>query len=137
MCSLVFLLSFLSIRLFLISTRLLDLVRFECGLFGLIYRFLFIVRTFIVTNSWIQYFAEDESITFMTVLRRDTLTLPGVYVAVKALFIAILVWDLETTREKYRDAYKKSFIKTKGKCNLCENNSKMRNKRENTIMYKF
>ena len=118
-----FTLSFLGLRLFLLGTNLLDLVRFECGLFGLIYRFLFVVRTFIVTNSWIQYFAEDEEITFMSVLQSQKLTLPGIYVAVKALFIAILIWDLETSRCRYKTVYKRSFMKTKGKCDGCGNDN--------------
>ena len=116
-----FSLSFLGLRFFLLSLHLMDFIKFQCGLFGLLYRFLFVVRTLIVTGPWIKYFAEDENITFLAVLSNNRITLPGVYVAVKALFVAILIWDLETSRCRYKAAYKKSFIKTKGVCEICMN----------------
>lgn len=114
-----FSLSFLGFRLLFIALNIMDLIEFECGLYGLIYRIIFIVRTLIVTGSWIQYFAEDEDATFRSVFLSDKLSLPGFYIAIKALFMAMLIWDLGSSRVKYKCAKKKALKRSKGVCDCC------------------
>ncbi|EAY04304.1 hypothetical protein TVAG_250640 [Trichomonas vaginalis G3] len=98
----------------------MNLVAFKCGFYGIIYRFIFIVRTVAVTKNWIVYFTESVNMTMTDVILSKHLSIASLYVAIKSVFIAGLIWDFHSCWKQYKHVMKHAISESSGICSFCQ-----------------
>jgi len=108
-------------RLFIISTRISNLLIYKLGLYGMIYRFIIIIRSIYVTNYWIRYFSENQNASFFSVLQSSSTTIASLYLMMKSFFLIILIWDFSSIRNNFITQYRKFFSEYKTiQCEKCQ-----------------
>lgn len=110
----------LGFKLLCLSLNILDLIAFKSGKFGILYRLFFIIRTVSVTTNWIKYFTENVDTEFLDVVFSKQISIASFYVAVKSVFIAGLIWDLQSCYKQYKRVMKKAFSEVEEPCSQCD-----------------
>lgn len=85
---------FLSIKLFLVGSKVVKAFDIKRGYLGLLYRIVVILQNIIVSFFWIKYFEGNDKISFINGFMGKCRPSTEAYIAAKFLMLAYLLWDL-------------------------------------------
>ena len=120
--SLLFFQIFLSIKQFSVASKLISIYDIKRGIFGLWYRIVVIFREIIVSKYWLQYLTQDHNVHFIDEIFHRKFDLAHFYIAGKAAFMVLLIWDLDNTRRFTSTYIRRMYHKGKINyvCSFCK-----------------
>lgn len=74
-----------------------------CGTLGMAYRFVLIIRTFIVSLNWFQLFSRESFKTIPLTILTPGFSISRIYLAIKFVYLGILFWDCDRLNSFYME----------------------------------
>lgn len=107
--SLIIFLFFYTFKSICIGLKLVSIYDLKRGFFGLLYRWVIFLRTLFVTKYWLQYFSRRHDVSIIYEIEHPTFDLLHFYIALKSLYLAFLIWDLDNIRRYIKRVIYKMF----------------------------
>lgn len=85
----------------ILSMNLVGYINVKRGIFAFAHRIAVLLRSFLVTKYWLKYFSDSQDATFFAIVFSNDFSLSQIYLIVKFLFIAQLIWDFDGIRRAY------------------------------------
>ena len=120
--SLILFFVFLAIKQFCTALRIVSIYDIKRGVFGFWYRIIIILRTIYVSKYWLQFFTQKNDPNIIDEIINRKFDLAHFYLGGKALFMALLFWDLDNTRRAMSSYITKLYHKDKMNfdCKYCK-----------------
>jgi hypothetical protein len=103
------------VKFFLIGAEIATLWQIQRGYFAMGHRVVIFLRSAAVGGFWVRHFADSASQTVFSVLFADpnSLVTARLYIVVKCVYLAQLIWDLDSVRGDFLSAWAK-FVANDG-----------------------
>lgn len=120
--SLILFMVFLSFKQMCISLKIVRPFALKSGVFGVCYRIIVIIRTILVTKTWMLFFSQKKEISIIHEFLYGKFSRATFYLGMKGFFMMFLIWDLDNTISEVSFFIKKMYKKGRLNytCGLCK-----------------